>query len=101
MNGGTLFGLPVFVSESVGSGHIVLLKPSEILLADDGSVAIDVSREASLQTEDTPSSGQGSDLSLWQSNMVAVRAERYINWKVRRADAVYYITGAAYGGAVT
>jgi len=29
---------------------------------------------------------------------VAIRAERYINWVVRRHDAVYYLTGCAYTG---
>lgn len=97
--GGSLVGFQVITSNSVPSGHIVLLKPSEILLADDGQVLIDVSREASLQMQSDPSVGDYQTVSLWQTNMVGVRCERVINWRRRRDEAVYYITGANYGNA--
>jgi len=99
VDGGVLFGLPVVTSESAGSGQITLLKPSEILLADDGQVTLDVSREASLRMSDDPSGDDPDFVSLWQNNLVALRAERYINWLRRRTQAVYYITSANYGGA--
>ena len=98
VDGGTLFGLQVITSNSVPSGHIILVKPSEVLLADDGVVTIDASREASLQMQSDPSVGDYQLVSLWQTNMVGIRAERWINWKRRRDAAVYYITGANYGG---
>lgn len=96
-DGGTLFGFPVITTNNMDAGDIVLLKPSEIFLADDGTITIDVSREASLHVDDNPTAAQDL-VSLWQNNMVAVRAERYINWLVRRAEAVYVISGAAYTG---
>jgi HK97 family phage major capsid protein/HK97 family phage prohead protease len=108
MNGGTFMGLPVIVSESVpanpGSGspvtgagqRLILAKASEILLADDGGVTIDVSREASLQMDSAPAVGATELVSLWQNNMVALRAERFINWKRRRLQAVGYIDSANY-----
>lgn len=111
MNGGTFFGLPVIVSENIpdnaGSGspvtgdgaRIILVKPSEILLADDGGVTLDVSREASLQMDsapDSPATASTVYTSLWQNNMVAIRAEREINWARRRAEAVGYIDQAKY-----
>jgi hypothetical protein len=37
-------------------------------------------------------------VSLWQHNMVGIRAERYINWGKRRAGAVQFIDSANYGG---
>lgn len=108
-NGGTLFGLPVVTSESVtkttaGSppvttSLIVLVKPSEILLADDGGVTIDVSREASLQMDSAPTNPPVANtvmVSLWQMNMVGIRAERWINWVRRRPAAVAYISNANY-----
>jgi HK97 family phage major capsid protein len=100
-SGGTVFGLPMITSESVPSGLLVLLKPSEILLADEGGVQIDVSREASLIMADNPTSGATTAVSLWQNNLVAVKAERFINWQRRRDKAVFYLTGANYGGTVT
>ncbi len=108
MNGGVFMGLPVIVSESVpanpGSGdplagagqRLILAKASEILLADDGGVTIDVSREASLQMDGAPTAGATELVSLWQNNMVALRAERFINWKRRRLQAVGYIDSANY-----
>ncbi|WP_234463031.1 phage major capsid protein [Stutzerimonas frequens] len=109
MNGGTFFGLPVVVSENIprqvavegppaipAGERIILAKASEILLADDGGVTIDVSREASLQMDNAPAAGAQSLVSLWQNNMVALRAERFINWKRRRLQAVGYINSANY-----
>lgn len=95
--GGTLFGSLVLTSNSVPNGYIILLQPSEVFLADDGVVTIDASREASLQMDSDPSVGDYRTVSLWQTNMVGVRAERWIHWKRRRDAAVYYITGANYG----
>ena len=111
MTGGTFFGLPVIVSENIpaeagdagppeipAGSRIILAKPSEILLADDGGVTLDVSREASLQMNDAPTAGAASLVSLWQNNLVGLRAERFINWKRRRVEAVGYINGTAYTG---
>ena len=47
-SGGTVEGYAVVTSNSVPSGVIVFAKPSEILLADDGGIELDASREASL-----------------------------------------------------
>lgn len=113
-SGGTFFNLPVVLSENVvanpGSGsplsgdggRIILAKANEIMLADDGEVMLDVSREASLQMDSAPDSPADGDtvlVSLWQHNMVGIRAERFINWKKRRAGAVQYIDSANYGDA--
>jgi HK97 family phage major capsid protein len=110
MNGGTLWGLPVVCSNSVpnqpgdiatatpATSMITIMKPSEILMADDGGVALDASREASLQLDSAPTPGAAQLVSLWQNNMIALRAERFINWQPRRASAVAYITDARYGG---
>jgi len=102
--GGTFMGLPMVVSESVPSDTngtlLVLIKQSEILLADDGGVTIDVSREASLQMNsapDNPATAATVFTSLWQQNLVGIRAERYITWAKRRPQAVAYNSGANYG----
>lgn len=95
MNGGTFFGMPVVVSE-LAKQNIVLVNASDILLADDGQVVLDASSEASVEMSDDPD-GSTSLVSLWQNNMLGIRAERFINWKRRREEAVSMITGAAYG----
>jgi HK97 family phage major capsid protein/HK97 family phage prohead protease len=112
-NGGsTLFNLPVITSENIpanagsgspvtgAGGRIILAKASEILLADDGQVMLDASREASLQMDSAPTNPPVAAtvmVSLWQMNMVGIRAERYINWAKRRSGVVQYIDSANYG----
>lgn len=107
--GGTLFGIPVVASEGIpdvggspaNGSYIILANAGEIMLADDGEVTIDVSREASLQMDSTPDSPAVAAtvlVSLWQHNLIAVKAERFINWQKRRAEAVQYISAAKYVG---
>jgi hypothetical protein len=91
------------VADSSGS-PIVLVNADDVFLADDGQVVIDASREASLQMDDTPTNdattGTGASMvSMFQTNSVALRAERIINWKKRRAGAVAMIVAAAYNAA--
>jgi HK97 family phage major capsid protein len=104
MMGGTFFGLPVIVSDYVGN-VVILANASDIYEADEGGVAVDMSRETSLEMSDAPAqsalTGTGASLvSMFQTNSVALRAERTINWKKRRASAVAYLTGVVWGGAV-
>lgn len=99
--GGTFQGLPVIVSQYVGN-QLVLVNAPDIYLADDGGVAVDMSREASLEMESEPTGDSitptGTELvSMFQTNSVAIRAERWINWKRRRTAAVAVISGVNYG----
>ncbi|WP_313666156.1 phage major capsid protein [Shinella sp.] len=112
-SGGTFFGLPVVLSENIpanagsgspvtgAGGRIILAKAPEILLADDGDVVLDVSREASLQMDSAPTNPPTAStvmVSLWQMNMVGIRAERFINWTKRRAGVVQYLDSVNYAG---
>lgn len=76
-----LLNIRVVVSENVGD-KIVLVKPSEILLADSGSVDFAYSDSATL-------TGYEEAVNLFEQNMVAVRAERHIRWKPARQAAVW------------
>ena len=94
--GGMLFGIPVITSRSVpktasGGAIIVLMDASEIFFADDGQVMLDVSEQASLQMDSAPSTGAQAMVSLWQNNLIGIRAERYMNWKRARDTAVTYL----------
>lgn len=106
--GGTIFGFPIVTSENIpaeggspAGNRIVLLKAGEILMADDGGVVIDSSREASVQmntTPDNPATASTVLISLWQNNLVGVKVERFINWLKRRTAATVVIEGAVYTG---
>ncbi len=106
-NGGTFQNLPVITSENAGltdgsaNGKIVMLvNASDILLADDGEVAIDISREASVQMDDAPDDPTSAStvmVSLWQQNLLGIKAERFVNWAKARATAVSFIGSVNWG----
>jgi uncharacterized protein YaiI (UPF0178 family) len=111
MNGGTFFGLPVITSQSAvmvgspvaGEGNmIILLNAPEVLLADDGQMVITVSNQASLEMLDNPtntstgSTVATSMVSMFQTNSLAIKGVRWINWAKKRTTAVQYIKDAAY-----
>ena len=106
-NGGTLEGFPVITSQlaanASGGGNLVIaVKQSDIFLADDGNVSIDVSEQASVQMSDAPTinstTGTGASLvSLWQTNSVGIRAEREITWTKARSGAVVYMDDVNWG----
>lgn len=113
LNGGTFEGLPVIVSDYVPAGAggsptvgslLILANASDIYLADDGQVVVDASREASLQMDSAPSNHSGTPtaatmVSMFQTNSIAIRAERFINWQRRRAAAVAYVSNVAYAAS--
>lgn len=106
MNGGTFGGIPVIVSEyvpTVSAGAlIILVNAQDVWLADDGQVVLSASTEASLQMLDNPTDNSATAtpttmVSMFQTDSVALKAERYINWKKRRAQAVQVIEDANWG----
>ena len=82
----TLKGLPVLTSGALAD-KIVLIVPSQILLADDSMVDFAVSTEATIDL----GSGSPQTVNLFQNNQTAIRAERFIRWKKRHANAVGFI----------
>ena len=115
MAGGMLFGMPVIVSEYVPSDYdpdgagaevagamVALVNASDIYLADNGEVAVDMSQEASLEMSNTPTGSSvtptgASLVSMFQTNSVAFRAERTLNWAKRRPSAVAVLGSVAWG----
>lgn len=100
--GGTYLGIPIVVSQALGT-NIVLIDPNEILHAAEPAIRIDVSREASVEMDDSPVAGETSPVtqittykSFWQNNLVGIRGEQFNTWKVARTSAVEYISGADY-----
>ena len=62
-------------------------------------MTIDASREASLQMDSAPMSPADATtvyVSMFQNNCVALRAERFVNWKRANANAVKYLTATAW-----
>jgi HK97 family phage major capsid protein len=99
--GGSILGVNVLTSNNSPSGQITAMHPPSVFVADDGGITIDVSTEASVEMQDNPTSGDFHLISAFQNNLMFVRAERFVTWVRGRDKGVYYLTGAAYGGAVT
>jgi HK97 family phage major capsid protein/HK97 family phage prohead protease len=107
MGGGTLNGIPVITSQyaanASGGGNLVIaLNQRELFLADDGQVTVDASTEASLQMLDDPTNNSATGtpttvVSMYQTNSIALRAERFINWRKRRSTAVVYMDDVNWG----
>lgn len=105
--GGNIRGIPVITSQNIvatgGSptdGYpIIAVHAPSVLVADEGGVSIDISREASLQMNDAPDSPETTStvsVSLWQHNLLGIKAERYVTWVKGRSQAVQFIQNAKY-----
>jgi len=79
----TLLGVPVITSQTAGN-KIILVKTSEILLAQDGGVDVSYSDQATLVDG-------GTTHNLWQENKFAVRVEKFITWAKRRPIAAVFL----------
>jgi HK97 family phage prohead protease len=102
--GGSLFMMPVIVSDFV-TNIVALCNAKDIFLAQDDGIQIDASDQVSLQMDDAPTGSSATPtatslVSMWQTNSVAFRAEHGIGWKRMRASAVAYLTGVNWGGPV-
>src|SRR4026208_1472498 len=100
--GGTFEGFPVITSQyattagSPDGNLVILVNAKEIFLADDGGVTIDLSREAPLEMSSDAANESGSVVSMFQTNQVALRAERYVNWARARLTAVAWLQNVSW-----
>lgn len=86
----SLLGIPVITSQSIGD-KVILVKMSELLVAQDGGVDVAYSDQATLVDGSTTHN-------LWQENKFAIRVEKFITWAKRRAIAAAYIDYTSQGG---
>jgi HK97 family phage prohead protease/HK97 family phage major capsid protein len=98
INGGNYKGLTFVTSQAAGA-NVIAVQPALVLYADEGGVTIDASQEASLQMDSAPASPADATtvfVSLWQTNTIGLRAERFVNWQKANANAVKYLTATAW-----
>jgi hypothetical protein len=85
--------IPTTTDVNAGQTDLILLDCSQIFHASDPVVDVQASNEASLQMDTAPATPPAPLVSLWQQNMLGIRAEQYQYW-VRRLDKVVgYISG--------
>lgn len=107
--GGTLMGRPVFTSQvanTSGSPNwdemLILLQPGEVFLADDGTANVEASDQVSIHMDDattmksTATSTNTSVVSMFQTESIAIKAVRHVNWTKARDAACQFIRSAAY-----
>jgi HK97 family phage major capsid protein len=105
--GGMLDGIPLYTSQYLannggsGGSPFILVDQAEIFLADDGNVTVDASEHATIEMSDTPvgstsatvTSNGSPFVNMFQTDSVALRAERWIWWGLRRTGAIQWIDG--------
>jgi HK97 family phage major capsid protein len=92
----TLFGIPLILSAN-SPAQITLLDPSQILYSDDGAIELSRSENAAIQMDDAPASppvAATTMVSLFQMNLWAIRAIRWIAYLRAQAGSVAWMTVA-------
>lgn len=104
----TLAGDRVFTGDNVGSGDLILMKPSDIYKIGDGGVQVSMSRDAVIEMSSAPNNeGFGPTaagealVSMFQTENTAIKIVRSINYAKRRSGAVRYIGDADYGASTS
>ncbi len=90
----TLFGIPLVLSSN-SPAQITLLDASHVLYSDDGGIEVDTTDEATIQMNTTPTDPAVAATvfqSLWDANLIAVRASRWVAWLRAQSGAVSYMT---------
>lgn len=105
--GGTFFGYPVQTGHNVGTSVLALVKPSDIykITRAPGELDIAMSDSATIEQSSAPTGAVlGSPpvaasavlTSMFQSESVAIKVVRPVNFAKRRAHAAQWISDAAY-----
>lgn len=98
--GGTIGGIEAVVSDGVPSATMVLVDAQQVAAASE-TIQLEAAREAAVQMDsapDSPPSGTTNFLSLWQTNHVGLRAERFFGATKLTSSGAAVLTGANYSG---
>ena len=107
MNGGNLNGLTYKAGDNVLASNLLLIKGGDIYKIADSGVEVSLSTDATIEADTAPTGeGQGptaqsaSMVSMFQTEGVAIKAVRDINWGMRRSAAIVVArkTGVKYDG---
>jgi HK97 family phage major capsid protein len=97
--GGEWFGLPMLTSgaeiesNSPSETFFTLLDCGSVAIAQDDQPTLDIAKSATMQLVDNPQTGATSVVSLWQMNLLAVRATMPVSFIRRRDVAVAIVRG--------
>lgn len=95
--GGTLCGIPVLTSNAAPDARLTLIDPASIMAAWDETIDLQTSEHGDVEMADsgfTQDQPTGSVLvSMWQSNLVAIRAIGRFAWAAAGPSAAVTLTG--------
>jgi HK97 family phage major capsid protein len=93
VTGGTVAGIRFVVSNAAADVAYVI--DASQIAADSDVIMLDRSSEASIQMDSAPSTppSGANVVSLWQQNLVALRAERYFGVQLLRSTGAACISG--------
>lgn len=97
-----LWGIEVLTTAALAAntspqaGAVLLVDGSQIAQNSNDSVGIDSSGEASLVMDSAPGSGAASEVSLFETNSVALLASRWLSVARQRTSSVVAITGCSW-----
>ena len=91
--GGNISGVVVVPSDAL-TNKAILLDAAQAVV-DVGPIIPSKSTQAALQLSDTPTDGATSLVSLWQTNSVAIKLERWWGFALLSSSAAVTITGLA------
>ena len=92
LRGGEVRGAPAVASLQAGN-MLALIDPGAIALGVD-TLRLDTSTQGDVAWSTTPTAGPVALVSLWQNNLIAIRALQGCNWSRLRDGAVRYIVYA-------
>jgi hypothetical protein len=99
LTGGTVFGgITAIASDSIPSGA-ALMFAADSLVGNADVILPGKSEQSTLQMEtapDSPPTAATTPLSLWQSDLLALRMERFFAYTVMRASGVASLSGVSY-----
>ena len=106
INAGTLGGYPVILSATVPAGMVILIDAADFVSVTGDEPRFDVSDQATLHMEDsnpqaigtagTPNVVAAPVRSLFQTDSLGIRMILPMNWTIRRAGVVAYITAVTW-----
>ena len=106
---GRLMGRPVFTTQAADTSGspdydnmLILIQPGEVFLADDGGASVEASDQVSIEmdgapgSKSTPTATGASLVSMFQTESIAIKGIRHVNWTKARSQACQFIRTAAY-----
>jgi HK97 family phage prohead protease/HK97 family phage major capsid protein len=103
---GSLMTIPIVKSTIVPAGTMILMDCHDYASVMEVAPRFDVSDQAVLHMEDTtplaiasgsPGTVASPTRSLWQTDTIGIRMIMPLNWLLRRAGMVQYMTGMTWG----